>query len=111
MTSCKYPDIKCDDLLITDYPGESSPPPGIPLFSTPKDLKDYLVNSDVDYIIFQYHGLFDKTSFGYRLDASSNPWLRIEAENAFAFQDKILKLAETNVVLYRDDTYIVINLI
>jgi hypothetical protein len=103
-------DFKRNKLLIVDYPGESSPPPGIPLFSTSDDLKSYLLGENIQYLIFQYKGLFDKETYGDRLNPSANAWLRIEAENAFAFEDSVLRLAESNTVIYRDTKFIVIEL-
>ncbi len=103
-------DFKRNELLIADFPGESSPPPGIPLFSTSVALRKYLVESKVTYLIFQYSGLFDKETYSDRLDSGGNPWLRVEAQNAFAFKDRVLQLASSENVLYKDSKFIVIEL-
>jgi hypothetical protein len=103
-------DFKRNDLLITDYPGESSPPPGIPLFSTSDALRSYLVDSRITYLIFQYSGLFDREIYSDRLDLEGNPWLRVEAQNAFAFKDRVLQLVSSEKVLYQDSKFIVIEL-
>jgi hypothetical protein len=103
-------DFKRNQFLIADYPGESSPPPGIPLFSNPDELKNYLLKVNIGYIVFQFKGLFEKEAFSDRLNPSSNPWLRVEAENAFAFEARVLELAASNPVLYQDSKVIVIRL-
>ena len=103
-------DFNRNKILIADYPGMSSPPPGIPLFTTSDKLKSYLLDLQISYVILQYSGLFDKEQFSDRLEANYNSWLRTEAQNAFAFQDKILELSRSNKILYRDSNFIVLEL-
>lgn len=102
--------LKRNELYIVDYPGGSSLPPGIPLFSTPDKLEYYLVDLGIDYVIFQYSELFDRKDFGARLDADYSPWLKVEAENAFAFQDRVMELAMINQVPYKDELFVVVKL-
>ena len=103
-------DFNRNKILIADYPGMSSPPPGIPLFTTSDKLKSYLLDLQIPYVILQYSGLFDKEQYSDRLEANYNSWLRTEAQNAFAFQDKILELSRSNKILYRDSNFIVLEL-
>lgn len=102
--------FKRNDLFIVDYPGGSSLPPGIPLFSPPERLKEYLIDQNIYYVIFQYSGLFEKEDFKHRLEPNYSPWLKAEAENTFAFQEKVMELSRSNPVLYRDEMFLVVKL-
>ena len=55
-------DWRRNRVLIADYPGMASPPPGMPLTGTPEDLRRMLVASGVQYLIFDRR-LFRSTDF------------------------------------------------
>ena len=100
--------FKRNEIQIADFPGAASPPPGVPLFGSGKEFKDYLLSQNIKYVIFQYSGLFDKESNSGRLDADFNSWLKVEAENAFAFHDRMLEIVPTSQVLFDNGTIVAI---
>lgn len=95
-------DFTKNDFQIADYPGAASPPPGLPNFGTKLDMETYLKYQKVEFVIFQYKGLFEKENFSDRLAVDYNRWLKAEAMNAFAFHDRMMELSQVRTVLYDD---------
>jgi hypothetical protein len=103
-------DFKRNDYQIADYPGAASPPPGLPNFGTKLDMENYLRSQGVDFVIFQYKGLFEKENFSDRLTNNYNRWLKAEAANAFAFHDRMVELSQDQVALYDDGEVFVLRI-
>jgi hypothetical protein len=95
-------------LQIADFPGAASPPPGLPLFEGGREFKDYLLSQKIEYVIFQYRGLFDKESNSGRLDENYNSWLRVEAENAFAFHDRMAEILASSQIVFDNGTIVAV---
>ncbi len=100
--------FKRNELQIADFPGAASPPPGLPLFEGGKEFKDYLLSQKIEYVIFQYRGLFDKESNSGRLDENYNSWLRVEAENAFAFHDRMAEILASSQIVFDNGTIVAV---
>jgi hypothetical protein len=103
-------DFKRNDFQIADYPGAASPPPGLPNFGTKLAMESYLRSQEVEFVIFQYKGLFEKENFIDRLSVDYNRWLKAEAMNAFAFHDRMMELSQVRTVLYDDGEIFVLKL-
>lgn len=93
-------DFRSNDYQIADYPGAASPPPGLPNFGTKIAMENYLRSQGVEFVIFQYKGLFEKENFSDRLTNDYNRWLKAEAANTFAFHDRMMELSQDRTILY-----------
>ena len=47
-------DFKRNTIFIADWPGEVSPPPGIPSFQGSETLADYLLSHQIRYLVYSY---------------------------------------------------------
>jgi len=105
-------DFKRNLIYIADYPGGSSPPPGMPFFKGPDLLSEYLINKKIRYIAYSYReqANFAKEIYVNRLDKKTNAWIRTEAQHTFDFQDNILLLSKTRKILFDDGENFVIDL-
>jgi hypothetical protein len=56
-----------NELQVADFSGAASPPPGLPVFGSNKDFQNYLQFQMIEYVIFQYKGLFEKRAIQYGL--------------------------------------------
>jgi hypothetical protein len=79
------------NLLIADYPGAASPPPGMPMGKGPEELRAYLLAQGVKYIVWDYEtqANFSRAGYGDRLNPGTHPWIGSEAALTFDFQDNL----------------------
>lgn len=100
-------------ILIVDYPGGSSPPPGMPFFKGAEALADYLVSQSIRYVAYSYasEAWFTKKAFKHRLKPEVHPWIRSEARHTFDFQDNLKQLGETRERIYDNNDIFVLDLL
>jgi hypothetical protein len=103
-------DFTGNDYQIADYPGAASPPPGLPNFGTKLAMENYLRSQGVEFVIFQYKGLFEKENFSDRLANDYNRWLKAEAVNTFAFHERMMELSKDRTALYDDGEIFVLKI-
>jgi hypothetical protein len=103
--------FKRNPVLIVDWPGGASPPPGMPSFKGSEALADYLVSKSIRYVAYSYakEAGFPKKLFGPRLE-SSDPFARTGARFAFDFQDNLAELGKTRKRAYDDGEIFVLDL-
>ena len=106
-------DFERQPIYVIDFPGESSPPPGLPFAQGPESVAEYLVGHSVRYIAYSYQAEagYSKERFKVRLSSSTHAWIRFEAERTFDFQDNLNRLIQTRKRLYDDGEICVIDLL
>jgi hypothetical protein len=103
-------DFNRNQIWIADYPGAASPEPGLPIFEGGLEMREYLLNKRIRYVAFRYSDLFTREVYEGRLLEAPWSWVRVEAENAFAFQDNLSDLATKYRVPYDDGEQMLIDL-
>jgi len=115
LTRLEYPftlDFSRQTVFVADYPGGSSPPPGMPSFQGAEALAAYLTGQGVRYVAYSYRSEagFDVGRWGHRLGEGTHPWTRAAARLAFDFQRSLDELGRTRARLYDDGDVFVIDL-
>ncbi|MBM3886597.1 hypothetical protein FJ364_01590 [Candidatus Dependentiae bacterium] len=105
-------DFNRNQIFIADYPGASSPPPGMPYKQGSEKLAEYLISKDIRYVAYAYKtsANFSKENFSDRLIHGINAWIKTEAENAFDFQDNIFLLGLSRKRIFDDGKIFVLDL-
>jgi hypothetical protein len=100
------------NLLVADYPGAASPPPGMPIGRGPEELSAYLQSQGIKYIVWDYEtqANFGREEYGDRLNPRTHPWIRSEAELSFDFQDNLELLRLRGKTIYDRDGISIIDL-
>jgi hypothetical protein len=109
MTTVNYAyDFAKDIILIADFPGSASLPPGMPLFQGEKALSGYLVSHHICYVAYSYRdGALFAQEFEVRSHNYKSPWVRREAIYARDFQDNVVRLSTSVSRVYDDgDAYV-----
>ena len=90
------------DVFIADYPGGSSPPPGMPAGSDAGKLQRYLVGQGVRYVAWDYatQARFTRANYGKRLLPGAYTLDRTEAQHTFEFQDALEALRATRPLVF-----------
>ncbi|QWE10871.1 hypothetical protein [Polynucleobacter sp. es-EL-1] len=100
------------NVLVADYPGAASPPPGMPIGKGPEALRSYLLSHGVSYIVWDYQSQanFGKTQYGERLSPETHPWIRSEATLSFDFQENLENMRLSGKAMYESDGISIIDL-
>jgi hypothetical protein len=115
LTRLQYPfllDFTRNQVLIADYPGGSSPPPGMPFFQGGDRLAAYLCQRPIRYLAYSYFleaGFYDDL-FRERLSPGTEPWLRLQALHTQDFQRNLDELGRTRTRVYDDGDVFVLDL-
>jgi hypothetical protein len=111
----RYPfvlDFTRHTILTINYPGGSSPPPGMPFFHGAEPLAHYLCAQSVRYVAYSYRteANFSREAFDHRLDPEEFAWTRTQARHALDFQDNLMQLSLTRRRIYDDGDIFVLDL-
>jgi hypothetical protein len=100
-------DFTSNPVFVADWPGESSPPPGLPVHQGGEAVSSYLLAQNIRYVMYSYktEANFPRSVYSLYLDKRLGDVLNRTAALSFAFQDDITELAKTRVHLY-DDGYL-----
>jgi hypothetical protein len=109
LTRLAYPiylDFARNPLFVADWPGITSPRPGMPVFHGPDALANYLLEHQLPYLAYSYadDAHFAPTDYAYRLEPSFHLWIRNQAQATLDFQDNVEQLARTHRHVF-DDGY------
>lgn len=115
LTRLRHPfvlDFVRNRIYIVDYPGGSSPPPGMPFFQGGEALADYLVGQSIRYIAYSYksEANFSEEKFKYRLELKMRPWVLSQVQHTFDFQKNLVELGQTRKRIYDDGEAFVLDL-
>jgi 4-amino-4-deoxy-L-arabinose transferase-like glycosyltransferase len=115
LTRLEYPfvlDFRRHTIFIADYPGGSSPPPGMPFFQGGERLARYLCAQSVRYVAYSYRteAAFTRDRFGDRLAPGANLWARAQAEHTLDFQANLAELGQNRHRIYDDGDVFVLDL-
>jgi hypothetical protein len=111
----RYPfvlDFTRHTILVANYPGGSSPPPGMPFFLGGEPLARYLCRQSVRYVAYSYRkeANFSREAFEHRLDPGQFTWTRAQALHALDFQDNLTELGRTRRRIFDDGDVFVLDL-
>jgi hypothetical protein len=106
-------DFRRNKIFLADYPGEVSPPPGMPFLKGSRALADYLSSKSIRYVAYSYNSEanFRFEDFQKRLNPKSDVWLRSEAQHTFDFQDNLKQLGGNRKRIYDDGDIFVLDLL
>jgi hypothetical protein len=115
LTRLRYPfvlDFTKQTILIANYPGGSSPPPGMPFLQGGEPLARYLCDQSVRYVAYSYRkeANFSKKAFEHRLAPEALPWNRAQAKHALDFQANLAELGDTRRRIFDDGDVFVLDL-
>ncbi len=105
-------DFERNPIDVVDWPGETSPPPGIPIDAGSDAIATYLLSLHIRYVAYSYaaHANFHPQAYGYLLEPKAGPAFNRFAAHAFAFQNALMQLARTRKVVHQDSQNVVIDL-
>ncbi len=111
----RYPfvlDFTRHTVLIANYPGGSSPPPGMPFFQGGEPLARYLCAQSVRYVAYSYRkeANFPRKLHEGRLDPGVFSWTRAQARHALDFQDNLMELGQTRRRIFDNGDVFVLDL-
>ena len=115
LTRLEYPfllDFSRNQVFVADYPGGSSPPPGMPFFRGDEPLAQYLCGQDIRYVAYSYfqEAGFSAEYFKDRLGPATEPMLRSQAQHTIDFQRNLAELGRTRKREYDDGDVFVLDL-
>jgi hypothetical protein len=105
-------DFRRHNILVANYPGGSSPPPGMPFFQGPEPLARYLCAQSVRYVAYSYksEANFRRADYEARLDPGTFPWTRTQALHTLDFQENLVELGQTRHRIFDNDQEFVLDL-
>jgi hypothetical protein len=105
-------DFNRNPVYVADWPGEASPPPGLPVAAGPEPVAAYLLAHGIRYVAYSYHSQanFPRALYANYLAPINGRVVRRTTANAFAFQDDLQQLALTRRILYQDPNDFVLDL-
>ena len=97
-------DFSSNPVFVADWPGEASPPPGMPIQQGAEAVASYLLGQDVRYVIYSYKSRanFPRVVFSFDLDPSLGRVMNRTTSRSFAFQDDLAELSQSRAHLYDD---------
>ncbi|NET58677.1 MAG: hypothetical protein F6K47_21735 [Symploca sp. SIO2E6] len=106
-------DFRRNRIFLADYPGEFSPPPGMPFFKGSEALADYLSSKSIRYVAYSYasEANFPFEDLQKRLSPETDTWTRTQAQHTFDFQDNLKQLGDTRKRIYDDGENFVLDLL
>jgi hypothetical protein len=102
-------DFRRSDVLVADWPGATSLPPGMPMFQGPEPLAAYLLGVSIRYVVYAY-GNEAKFPRAEPDLPTGELWIMRDVKLAFDFQDNLAALMQTRRLVFKDDTRAVIDL-
>jgi hypothetical protein len=105
-------DFQRNPVFVADWPGESSPPPGLPVRSGPGPVADYLRDQDIRYVAYAYaaEAGFRRSEHPDYLYFDYGHVIHRTTVNAFAFQKDLAELAHAHPAVFDDGQVFVLNL-
>lgn len=100
------------NIYVADFPGASSPKPGMPFAKGPQALLGYLRAQGIRYVVWEHSNSagFSKERYKDRLALTENPWARSQAERTFDFQENLEVFRKTLPVIYEANGISIIDL-
>ena len=105
-------DFRRHTILVANYPGGSSPPPGMPFFKGGEALARYLCDQSVRYVAYSYQSEanFRRADHEHRLDPETFAWTRTQALHTLDFQDSLVELGQTRRRIFDNGREFVLDL-
>jgi hypothetical protein len=105
-------DFTRNTVLLNDWPGGASPPPGLPSFQGPEALSRYLTSVGVRYLAYSYRDEagYPAASVTERLKPSTPEWIRNQTRYALDFQSAAKALGDLRARVADDGATLVVDL-
>jgi hypothetical protein len=106
-------DFRRNPLYVADWPGETSLPPGMPLYAGPRAVQEYLLRVGIRYVAYSYARKANFAPIGiYKnyADPSTGKVLSRQARGSFLFQSELEEIARHCRIIFRNDEEEVIDL-
>jgi hypothetical protein len=105
-------DFVGNPILVADWPGESSPPPGLPVHQGGEAVAAYLLGQNIRYVIYSYktEANFPRKVYQLYLEPNFGRVVNRTTTLSFAFQDDLAELVKTRSRLYDDGSLYVLDL-
>ncbi len=106
-------DFARNPIVVPDHPGQTSPPPGMPLYAGPEPLAAYLQAQNIRYVMYSYgnEAGFSRRQWGHLVAPGNTKILMgIVAKPLFAFQNNLVELGKTRRRIHDDGHVFVIDL-
>ncbi len=105
-------DFRRNPIFVADWPGEVSPPPGMPVFSGGRAVRDYLLAHHIRYVAYAYRrqANFSRQYYADYATPAAGSVLRRQAAESFAFQDDLTEIAANCATLYKNPEEILLDL-
>ena len=106
-------DFSRNDILIADYPGAASPPPGMPIDRGPRALLDYLRIQGIDFAAYDRRsqaGLKEDVFRPYETDAGTGIWQRSQYRYARLVQRDLEGFYGLCPVAFTDEEMVIFSL-
>jgi len=99
-------------IFVADWPGEVSPPPGLPVHQGGEAVAAYLLGQNIRYVIYSYatQAHFPRAAYAGYLDPALGRVQNRQAALSFAFQDDLMELAQSRARLFDDGFNFVLDL-
>jgi hypothetical protein len=97
-------DFRRNPIYVVDWPGEASPPPGMPVYSGGPAVADYLRHLGIRYVAYDYarHAAFPPENYSNYLAPLNGDVVRRQAAGSFAFQDDLHQMEARERIIYRN---------
>ncbi len=105
-------DFNRNPIYVADWPGESSPPSGLPVHQGGEAVAAYLLKQNIRYIIYAYktQANYPRAIYRFNLDPSMGRVMNQETALSFAFQDDLAELAQSRTHRFDDGFFYVLDL-
>ena len=91
-------------VYVVDWPGESSLPPGMPVYAGGAAVREYLRGRGIRYVLYGYRreAGFPRAAYGHYVEPVNGAVVRRQAAGSFAFQADLRELEGEAGVIYRN---------
>jgi len=112
MATPAFLDFCRNRIEVMDWPGESSPPPGLPVWGGGEKIAEYLMGQGVRYFAYSYRtqAFFPREQFGLYVSPMYGRIISRQAAESFAFQDGLAELMGTRYRVYDDGVNVLLDL-
>jgi hypothetical protein len=104
MAEPAFLDFRRNVIYVADWPGESSLPPGMPVYSGGRAVAAYLRGLGIRYVVYGYgrEAGFPRAAYGNYVEPVNGAVVRRQAAGSFAFQADLRELEGEAGVIYRN---------
>ena len=105
-------DFRRNRIDVIDWPGEASPPPGMPVRAGGEKIAEYLLGQKIRYLAYSYRleAGFPPQQYVVYVSPVLGRIISRQAADSFAFQDALSELMQTRRRIYDDGSNVLLDL-